>query len=81
MLDDGLAGCNFVICANAGLVLIAAPDTATGAAIAIVPVKVMHWATADAVITELAAARVIHETVAVEATGIAGRGAFTVIVH
>jgi hypothetical protein len=69
VLDDGLAGCDSMICADAGLVAVAAPDAATGMAVAVVPVKVVCWATTDAIITELAATRVVHKTVAVEATG------------
>jgi hypothetical protein len=47
----------------------------------LVIVAVARWATADAVITELAAARAVHKTVAVEAAGIAGGGAFSVVVR
>jgi hypothetical protein len=72
-----------VIHANAGLVVIAAPDAATGTAVAVVSAKVVHWAIADVVITELAAAGVVHETVAIGANGISaigGGGAFAVVV-
>jgi hypothetical protein len=47
----------------------------------LVIVAVARWATADAVITELAAAGAVHKTVVVEAAGIAGGGAFSVVVR
>jgi hypothetical protein len=69
-----------VICADAGLVIVAAPDAATGTAVAVMPVKVAHWATTNAIIAELAAARVICKVTVAE-VAVTAVSAKVVVVH